>query len=94
MVHQLLQQWGRQGLEAYVQQLQQRYARTAAVAEAAAAKHLGDIAEWQPIRAGMFMWVKIKGEGLGLEGNVRPYQACTPVHTFCIVRTFFCSHLS
>lgn len=32
---------------------------------AAAAAHLADIAEWQPIRAGMFMWVKIKGEAQG-----------------------------
>jgi DNA-binding transcriptional MocR family regulator len=62
MIHQLLSQWGRQGLDAYVKQLQQRYARTAAVAEAAAAQHLADIAEWQPIKAGMFMWVKVKGE--------------------------------
>uniref|UniRef100_A0A383VSP6 Aminotransferase class I/classII large domain-containing protein n=1 Tax=Tetradesmus obliquus TaxID=3088 RepID=A0A383VSP6_TETOB len=64
MIHQLLLQWGRPGLEAYVVQLQQRYARSAAAAEAAAAAHLADIAEWQPIRAGMFMWVKIKGEGV------------------------------
>lgn len=62
MIHQLLVQWGRQGLDAYVRQLQQRYARAAAAAEAAAAQHLADVAEWQPIRAGMFMWVKIKGE--------------------------------
>jgi DNA-binding transcriptional MocR family regulator len=70
MIHQLLAQWGRQGLDSYVRQLQQRYSRTAAVAEAAAAKHLADVAEWQPIKAGMFMWVKIKGElsvqGLGM----------------------------
>ncbi|WIA37181.1 hypothetical protein OEZ86_014136 [Tetradesmus obliquus] len=64
MIHQLLLQWGRPGLEAYVVQLQQRYARSAAAAETAAAAHLADIAEWQPIRAGMFMWVKIKGEGV------------------------------
>jgi DNA-binding transcriptional MocR family regulator len=65
MIHQLLMQWGRQGLNSYVRQLQQQYARTAAVAEAAAAQHLADIAEWQPIKAGMFMWVKIKGEVQG-----------------------------
>jgi DNA-binding transcriptional MocR family regulator len=64
MIHQLLTKWGRQGFEAFVAQLQQRYARQAAVAEAAAAQHLAGLAEWQPAVAGMFLWLKMTGEAL------------------------------
>jgi DNA-binding transcriptional MocR family regulator len=68
MIHQLLTKWGRQGFEGFVTQLQQRYARNAAVAEAAAAQHLTGLAEWQPAAAGMFMWLKMTG-GLRLDSN-------------------------
>ncbi|KAF6254738.1 pyridoxal phosphate-dependent transferase [Scenedesmus sp. NREL 46B-D3] len=63
MIHQLLTKWGRQGFEAFVAQLQQRYARQAAAAEAAAAQHLAGLAEWQPAVAGMFMWFKMTAPG-------------------------------
>lgn len=61
MVYELLSKWGREGFEGYVKKLQRRYATNAAVAAAAAAQQLQGAAEWQPARAGMFMWLKMTG---------------------------------
>jgi len=65
-MHQLLQRWGRSGSQAFVTRLQQKYARQAQIAVAAAAEHLTGLAEWQPVQAGMFMWCKLTGEGCGM----------------------------
>eukprot|EP00775_Hariotina_reticulata_P010800 gene10800-10956_t len=62
-MHQLLQRWDRSGFEAFVTRLQQKYARQAQIAVAAAAEHLAGLAEWQPVQAGMFMWCKLTGNG-------------------------------
>jgi len=62
MLHELLAKtWGRAGFEAFVRRLQGQYARQAAVAAAAAEQQLIGLAEWQPVRAGMFMWFKLTG---------------------------------
>lgn len=61
LVHQLLQQWGGAGFEAFVSRLQRRYAAQAQVADAAAREHLSGLAEWTPVRAGMFMWLRLVG---------------------------------
>jgi DNA-binding transcriptional MocR family regulator len=61
MIHQLLVSWGPQGFEAFVKRLQRKYAQQALAAAAAAQQHLQDVAEWQPVKAGMFLWVKLKG---------------------------------
>lgn len=62
MLHELLAKtWGRAGFEAFVKRLQAQYARQAAVAAAAAEQQLAGLAEWQPARAGMFMWLRLTG---------------------------------
>eukprot|EP00775_Hariotina_reticulata_P005059 gene5059-5300_t len=62
VVHQMLHHWGQSGFEAFVTRVQQKYARRAQLAEAAAAEHLAGLAQWQSIQAGMFMWCKLTGE--------------------------------
>lgn len=44
-----------------MKRLQRKYAQQALAAAAAAEQHLSDLAEWQPVTAGMFLWVKLKG---------------------------------
>jgi DNA-binding transcriptional MocR family regulator len=61
LLHQLLDAWGPSGFEAFVKRLQRKYAHQALAAAAAAEQHLADLTEWQPVTAGMFMWMKIKG---------------------------------
>ncbi len=61
MIHSLLQQWGRSGFEAFVRGIQANYASQAALADAAARKHLGGVARWVPAQAGMFLWVELTG---------------------------------
>lgn len=65
LIHQLLEKWGRDGLKKFVGSLQQKYARSAAVAAAAAEEHLTGLAEWRPAKAGMFLWMNMIGERLG-----------------------------
>jgi DNA-binding transcriptional MocR family regulator len=62
LLHQLLAAWGPDGFEAFVKRLQRKYAQQALAAAAAAQQHLADLTEWQPVTAGMFMWMKLKGE--------------------------------
>jgi len=55
--------WGDAGLDAHLRQIQAEYSRRCAVLCRAAGKELGNggLAEWHIPRAGMFLWVKIKG---------------------------------
>lgn len=76
MLHELLAKtWGRSGFESFIKRLQAQYARQAAVAEEAAEQQLAGLAEWQPARAGMFMWFRLTGEAL--------WQSCPPVLSCC-----------
>ncbi|GLC60016.1 hypothetical protein PLESTB_001564000 [Pleodorina starrii] len=61
LVTRLLQQWGPEGFKAHVQKLQALYASRASAAHQAACAHLQGLAEWQPPRAGMFMWLQLTG---------------------------------
>lgn len=65
----LLGAWGMSGFEAFLQRQQALYARRAALASAAAARHLSGLAEWRAPVSGMFMWLKLTGEA-GAELNV------------------------
>lgn len=60
VLHELLQAWGDAGFEAFVAQLQRQYRRQAQAAHAAATAHLADLAEWRPVDAGMFMWMRLR----------------------------------
>jgi DNA-binding transcriptional MocR family regulator len=63
MLHELLAKtWGRSGFECFIKRLQAQYAGQAAVAQEAAEQQLAGLAEWQPARAGMFMWFRLTGE--------------------------------
>jgi DNA-binding transcriptional MocR family regulator len=62
LLHQLLVSWGPQGFDAFLKRLQRQYGQQALAAAAAAEQHLAGVAEWQPVTAGMFLWVKLKGE--------------------------------
>lgn len=60
-VSKLFDAWGMDGFNAFLSRLQRSYGHKAAVAEVAARQHLAALAEWQPVAAGMFMWVKFTG---------------------------------
>lgn len=60
-MHRLLAQWGDSGLDAFVRALQRRYARQAALAHAAASRHLSGLATWRAPSGGMFMWLRLEG---------------------------------
>lgn len=51
-----------------MKRLQRKYAQQALAAAAAANQHLDGLAEWQPVTAGMFMWLRLAGgfRALGL----------------------------
>jgi len=55
----LLAHWGDAGLEGFVTALQRKYARQAALAHAAAGRHLGGLAVWKRPTGGMFMWLRL-----------------------------------
>jgi DNA-binding transcriptional MocR family regulator len=55
----LLADWGDSGLETFVSALQRKYARQAALAHAAAERHLSGLATWRRPDGGMFMWLKL-----------------------------------
>lgn len=57
----ILQQLGHEGFEAHIKDVQEQYSRRAGIITAAAEKHLTGLAEWSPITAGMFMWLKLLG---------------------------------
>lgn len=61
VVGSLLQRMGQEGFEAHVKDIQGQYAERASVIQAAAAKHLTGLADWAPVTAGMFMWVRLRG---------------------------------
>lgn len=72
MLHELLAKtWGRSGFESFIKRLQAQYARQAAVAAAAAEEQLAGLAEWQPARAGMFMWFRLTGGESGRDCEVK-----------------------
>lgn len=73
LLHQLLVSWGPDGFEAFVRRLQRKYAQQALAAAAAAEQHLADLTEWQPVTAGMFMWMKLKGEALLATSRHSPF---------------------
>lgn len=57
----ILQEMGHSGFEAHIRDIQVQYARRAGIMMAAAEKHLTGLAEWAPISAGMFMWLRLYG---------------------------------
>jgi len=57
----MLHHWGQAGFDRFVTHVQRRYARQAQLAQAAAAEYLAGLVEWQPIKAGMFMWCTLTG---------------------------------
>jgi DNA-binding transcriptional MocR family regulator len=74
LLHQLLVSWGPQGFDAFLKRLQRKYGQQALAAAAAAEQHLAGVAEWQPVTAGMFLWVKLKGAHAAV--CVRLHQLC------------------
>lgn len=52
---------GHEGFENHLKTVQAKYTRRAEIITQAAEKHLQDLAEWAPISAGMFMWIRLKG---------------------------------
>ncbi|GBF96915.1 hypothetical protein Rsub_09920, partial [Raphidocelis subcapitata] len=56
----LLTHWGDSGLEGFVSSLQRKYARQAALADAAATRHLSGLASWRTPDGGMFMWLRLE----------------------------------
>jgi len=69
LLHQLLVSWGPEGFEAFVKRLQRKYAQQALAAAAAAEQHLGGLATWQPVTAGMFLWLRLTGTCGGVGGT-------------------------
>lgn len=61
VINEILQAWGREGLETHLKRMQSEYQQRAAVIQQAAEKHLTGLAEWQAPRAGMFLWLKLLG---------------------------------
>lgn len=57
----MLEKIGSEGFEAHLKGVQAKYARKAEVITKLAEKHLKDLAEWEPLKAGMFMWLRLKG---------------------------------
>eukprot|EP00798_Chlamydomonas_sp_ICE-L_P018251 gene18251-24704_t len=60
-IHGLLSSWGMPGLHEFVKTTQEHYTRLAALHHAAALKFLTGVATWEKPKAGMFMWMKLKG---------------------------------
>eukprot|EP00798_Chlamydomonas_sp_ICE-L_P000112 gene112-5523_t len=54
------------GFGTFVGSLQTHYATRAKAAADAAKEHLSDLAEWDEVEAGMFMWIKLKRPGADL----------------------------
>lgn len=61
MVSQLLYQWGEEGFLAHVDRTIDFYKTQRDLILAAADKWLSGLAEWHVPKAGMFLWIKIKG---------------------------------
>ncbi|XP_051025913.1 kynurenine/alpha-aminoadipate aminotransferase, mitochondrial [Acomys russatus] len=61
MISQLLHQWGEEGFLAHVDRTIDFYKTQRDLVLAAADKWLSGLAEWHVPKAGMFLWIKIKG---------------------------------
>lgn len=61
MLSQLLHQWGEEGFLAHVHRVIDFYRNQRNAILAAANKWLSGLAEWHVPKAGMFLWIKIKG---------------------------------
>ncbi|TRZ03928.1 hypothetical protein DNTS_000274 [Danionella cerebrum] len=61
MVSQLLQGWGQGGFLKHIDSVIEFYSSQRNAMLASADKWLKDIAEWHPPKAGMFLWIKLKG---------------------------------
>lgn len=61
MVSQLLYQWGEEGFLAHVDRTIDFYKNQRDLVLAAADKWLSGLAEWHAPKAGMFLWIKVKG---------------------------------
>ena len=57
----VLTHMGHAGFEQHIQGLQEQYARRAAIIMSAMDRHLTGLADWAPVEAGMFLWVKLRG---------------------------------
>ena len=56
----MLASWGEEGLHSHLAHVQAQYALKAAALHGAAQRELAGLAEWQELRAGMFM-VRVGG---------------------------------
>lgn len=63
MVSEMLEAWGRPGLENHVLAMQHSYARRAGIVLKAAEQHLKGLATWVPPQGGMFLWLAL-GAGI------------------------------
>lgn len=61
MILQLLYQWGEEGFLAHAERVADFYKNQRDMILAAADKWLSGLAEWHAPKAGMFLWIKIKG---------------------------------
>ena len=57
----MLTHMGHAGFEQHIRGLQEQYARRAAIIMGAMERHLTGLADWAPVEAGMFLWVKLRG---------------------------------
>ena len=57
----MLTHMGQAGFEQHIRGLQEQYARRAAIIMGAMDRHLTGLADWAPVEAGMFLWVKLRG---------------------------------
>nr|XP_021513379.1 kynurenine/alpha-aminoadipate aminotransferase, mitochondrial [Meriones unguiculatus] len=61
MISQLLYQWGEEGFLTHVDRTIDFYKNQRDMILAAADKWLSGLAEWHVPKAGMFLWIKVKG---------------------------------
>ena len=57
----LVRHMGHDGFEQHIKHIQELYCRRADIIMKAAEKHLTGLAEWDPVQAGMFLWIKLLG---------------------------------
>ncbi|KAL6781009.1 hypothetical protein ACKKBG_A09385 [Auxenochlorella protothecoides x Auxenochlorella symbiontica] len=57
----VLRAWGPTGYETHIRAIQRHYAAKAAAVHAAAQRHLAGLADWEQPRAGMFLWITLRG---------------------------------
>ena len=61
IINELLGQWGHDGFERHVKQVEDFYQRRRDLAHEAALKHLSGLCQWSLPKAGMFLWIKVEG---------------------------------